>query len=453
MNIFKLTLVFCILLGSSIAQAQEMPDSSSTNKDTSSIATIYYNIGVGLLNYRGDIGAIKDLGTTENLQIGFHAGAEYKITSSIGISLNGGYATLTKNERNGDDNRNFQSKVINAGLSASFHFANGSILAENYPIAPFISIGIDFLSFNSKTDSLDASGNQYFYWQDGSIRNIAQNQTNFGTKLARDYEYETKISSNDKNNIPFAFPIALGFDFEINSYLRARIKQSVSITNSDIIDGFKGGKTNDVLMYSSLSFVFNPSGLGERSKKHKEYDDIDFAALLKADSDADGVLDIDDKCQFTDEGIKVDRHGCPLDDDHDGIPNHLDQDNKTKKSALEVDTNGVEIPDSLIAKEAIDTVVTLRDELCQFYPSMCQGEESDIEFQLLNAGKADKSLINSRVEPSKKSIEEIKKLCDINGNGRITSKEIYESIDNYFDGKVDLALGDIHKLIDYFFDQ
>jgi hypothetical protein len=84
---------------------------------------------------------------------------------------------------------------------------------------------------------------------------------------------------------------------------------------------------------------------------------------------------------------------------------------------------------------------------------MCQGDESDIEFQLLNVGKADKSLISSRVEPSKKSIEEIIKLCDINGNGRITSKEIYESIDNYFDGKVDLALGDIHKLIDYFFEQ
>jgi hypothetical protein len=453
MNIFKLTLVFCILLGSSIAQAQETPDSSSTNKDTSGLSPIYYNVGVGLLNYRGDVGVIKDLGTTENLQFGFHAGAEYKITSSLGISLNGGYATLTKNERNGDSNRNFQSKVINAGLSASFHFANGFILAEDYPIDPFISIGIDFLSFNSKADSLDANGNPYFYWEDGSIRDIAQNPSNIGTKLSRDYEYETKIPTNGENDIPFAFPIALGFDFHINSYLRARIKQSISITNTDFIDGLKGGKTNDVLMYSSISFVFNPSGLGERSKKHKEYDAIDFAALLRADSDADGVLDIDDKCQFTDEGIKVDRHGCPLDDDHDGIPNHLDQDNKTKKSALEVDTNGVEIPDSLIAKEAIDTVVTLRDELCQFYPSMCQGDESDIEFQLLNVGKADKSLISSRVEPSKKSIEEIIKRCDINGNGRITSKEIYESIDNYFDGKVDLALGDIHKLIDYFFEQ
>ncbi|MDC1188867.1 hypothetical protein N8089_03650 [Flavobacteriales bacterium] len=453
MNILKLTLVFCILLGSSIAQAQETPDSSSTDKDTSRLAPIYYNMGVGLLNYRGDVGVIKDLGTTENLQVGFHAGVEYKITSSLGVSLNGGYATLTKNERTGNSNVNFQTKVINAGLSASFHFANGFILAEDYRIDPFISIGIDFLSFNSKTDSLDASGNKYFYWEDGSIRNIAQNPTDFGTKLSRDYKYETEIPTSGENDLPLAFPISIGFDFYINPYLKARVKQSVSITNTDFIDGLADGKTNDVLMYSSMSFVFNPSGLGKRSKKHKEYDDIDFAALLKADSDADGVLDIDDKCQFTDEGIKVDRHGCPLDDDHDGIPNHLDQDNKTKKSALEVDTNGVAIPDSLIAREATDTVVTLRDELCQFYPSMCQGEESDIEFQLLNAGKADKSLITSRVEPSKKSIEEIKKLCDINGNGRITSKEIYESIDNYFDGKIDLALGDIHKLIDYFFEQ
>ena len=142
-----------------------------------------------------------------------------------------------------------------------------------------------------------------------------------------------------------------------------------------------------------------------------------------------------------------------MDKDEDGIPDHLDQEINTDKEIAQIDSSGVGIADSLIAKAAEDSIVTLREELCQFYPSMCQGDESDITFQLLNAGKADKSLISSKAETSKKPIEDILKICDLDGNGKISSKEIYQSIDNYFDGKVDIALGDIHKLIDYYFEQ
>jgi len=113
----------------------------------------------------------------------------------------------------------------------------------------------------------------------------------------------------------------------------------------------------------------------------------------------------------------------------------------------------VSIPDSIVALEALDTVVTLRKELCLFYPSMCQGDETDIEFQLLNRGKADKSLLNSKAEISIKPIVDIKKEADLNKDGKISAKEIYETIDLYFDGKLNLTLGDIHKLIDYFFEQ
>ena len=80
--------------------------------------------------------------------------------------------------------------------------------------------------------------------------------------------------------------------------------------------------------------------------------------------------------------------------------------------------------------------------------------EDDETTQFIDKGMlAQVGLIPQFANNGNEAIEEIKKLCDINGNGRITSKEIYESIDNYFDGKIDLALGDIHKLIDYFFEQ
>jgi len=452
MKLFQLTFLFCALLGVKSIQAQEDADSTDTSESSNKVP-LTYNLGMGLYSYRGDVGYIKDLGTTENFQIGFNAGAEYKVHSSFGLGINLGYGSLVKNEKNGNSNRNFKSTLLSGGLNATFHFANGFILAEDYPIDPIIGIGVDLINFTPKTDLYDASGNLYYYWLDGSVRDVDQDSPSNSTVLTRDYEYETDLKVDGESNTALAFPFVLGFNFYITPYLKAQLKQSLCLTNTDFLDGHVAGQANDIYGYTSCSFIFNPAGLIAKDKKSKEYDEIDFVSLLKADSDADGVLDIDDRCNETEEGIKVDRHGCPLDKDNDGIPDHLDKEIDTKSEIAKIDSNGVGIEDSLVAQQAQDTVVTLREELCQFYPSMCQGDESDIEFQLLNTGKADKSLLSSKVEPSKKPIEEIKKVCDLNGDGKVSSKEIYESIDNYFDGKVDIDLGDIHKLIDYYFEQ
>lgn len=426
-----------------------------SDSDTSKAVPLMYNLGIGLFNYRGDVGQLKDLGTTESFQPAYNVGAEYLVHSSFGLGLDIGYGNLVKNEKNGNNNDNFKSTLLSAGLSGTFHFANGFMLAENYPVDPFISIGVNFISFTPKTDLLDANGNQYFYWQDGTVRTVDQPETIVGdeAETRRDYVYETDLEADGESTTAIGFPVSAGFNFFVTPYLKFKLQQTVSFTNTDFLDGHLGGQRNDVYMYSNIGVSFNPSLIEPRDKKSKEYDEIDFVALLKADSDADGVLDIDDKCNDTGEGIEVDRHGCPLDKDEDGIPDHLDQEVNTDKEVAQIDSSGVGIADSLVAKAAADTVVTLREELCQFYPSMCQGDESDIIFQLLNSGKADKSLISSKVESSKKPIEDIVKLCDLDGNGKVSSKEIYQSIDNYFDGKVDLVLGDIHKLIDYYFEQ
>ncbi len=43
------------------------------------------------------------------------------------------------------------------------------------------------------------------------------------------------------------------------------------------------------------------------------------------DQDYDGVVDADDVCPFTPEGVKVESNGCAVDNDGDGIPDYLDQ--------------------------------------------------------------------------------------------------------------------------------
>jgi hypothetical protein len=460
MKFVTLVFLFCTIIGLYSVKSQDLTNSTSTNIDTivSKKDTvknpILYNIGFGLYNYRGDVGYIDNIGTTENLQPAFNAGFEYKLSSSFGLGINLGYGSIIKNESKGEINRNFKTTLISGGLVANIHFANGFILSENSRIDPFFSIGFDVINFNPKADSLDFNGNQYYYWGDGTIRDIKWYRgDSTSIKLDRDFDYETDLIKGNKPNINFSIPISIGLNFTVNNYLQAQLKQTISVTNTDLLDGFAGGSPYDVYMYSSLSFIFNPSKVGSKKENSKEFDDIDFASLLKIDSDSDGVFDIDDRCNDTQEDIKVDRHGCPKDNDEDGIPDHLDYEDNTNDTVAQIDSNGVAVPDSVFAINVLDSIVTLRQELCLFYPSMCQGDETDIKFSILNNGYADRSLITARAERSKKPIEDIVKICDTNKDGKIISKEIYESIDNYFDGKIDIELGDIHKLIDYYFEQ
>lgn len=458
MKFLHIIFLVCLLFGIKKGIAQESTDTSNVeDKAPKKHIPLTYNMGIGLYNYRGDVGLIKNLGTTENFQTSLRGGLEYKIKSVLGLGINVGYGSLVKNEKNGGDNDNFYTTILSGGISGNFHFANGYMLAEKYPIDPFLSFGVNYLSFDPKTDLLDENGATYYYWTDGTIRDEAQSTGNPLTTptLQRDYDYETTIAvPNGEQKTALGYVVGAGFNFHITSYLQAQLMQTVSFTNTDFLDGHIGGEANDVYTNSSISLIFNPSGYVSKEESSNQFDDIDFVSLLKADSDADGVLDIDDKCNDTEEGIEVDRHGCPKDSDEDGIPDYMDDEIKTKKEVAKIDSNGVGIPDSLVAEAALDTTnFTLRQELCQYYPSMCQGDETDAEYQIINSGKADRKLINSKVTPSKRPIEEIKKICDLNGDGEINSKEIYQSIDNYFDGKLDLRLGDLHKLIDYYFDQ
>lgn len=430
-------------------------DKIEASDSTSSKTPISFTLSTGIFNYRGDVGQPKNIGVTESFEIGYSAGIEYTILNTFGFDLTGFYGNVSKNERSKKENKNFKTNISGLSLKGTFHFANGFILSKNNRIDPFISAGITYIKFNPFQDSLDANGHSYNYWRDGTIRDIDETLdiNNLGKIISRDYNYETKIIASGEELATLSIPVALGFNFKINSYLSAQLKQTLHFTMSDFIDGEVGGKADDVISYTNIGIVINPSGYSKRKDgKKNEFEEIDFASILKSDSDDDGVLDIDDWCQETDANVKVDKHGCPIDKDNDGVTDDKDKE-ETKETALKIDSSGVTISDSIVALEALDTVVTLREELCAYYPSICQGDESDITFQLLNRGKADKKLLNAKAEISKKTIDEILIYADINKDGEIYAKEIYETIDLFFDGKVDMTLGDIHKLIDYFFEQ
>ncbi len=81
-------------------------------------------------------------------------------------------------------------------------------------------------------------------------------------------------------------------------------------------------------------------------------------ASAVVDSDGDGVPDSRDGCPDTPQGVKVDKHGCPIDSDGDGVPDYLDKCPNTSHGATvdkdgcpiiatEGDRDGDGVPDSL----------------------------------------------------------------------------------------------------------
>ena len=83
-----------------------------------------------------------------------------------------------------------------------------------------IFLSLILLQFNSYGDLLDENNVPYNYWSDGTIRNIAESDTNAGNAsfLFRDYNYETGLYNDSINykNYSFLAPITIGLKWKIN---------------------------------------------------------------------------------------------------------------------------------------------------------------------------------------------------------------------------------------------
>jgi hypothetical protein len=82
---------------------------------------------------------------------------------------------------------------------------------------------VAFIHFDSKTDLKDANGNEYYYWSNGSIKNIAEDSemANQAVDLQRDYSFETDLRKQDNDGLgkydlfTFSIPVSLGLDFKM----------------------------------------------------------------------------------------------------------------------------------------------------------------------------------------------------------------------------------------------
>lgn len=151
-------------------------------------------------------------------------------------------------------NLNVKTTLIVPQLRATWHF--GGMYRNQMPrfFQPWIFAGIEALFFNPYSDLTTAEGKPYYYWTDGSIRDLPELPDNLGTAvhLVRDYYYESFLRDANLDGFgaykgyTLAIPAGIGIDFNLNETATLTIGASFHYTFTDHLDDitYRSGATN-----------------------------------------------------------------------------------------------------------------------------------------------------------------------------------------------------------------
>ena len=413
--------------------------------------TIYkpiIGLGAGVFNYFGEINNNERTNPLIN-NYGFQASVIKNFTPSFGVRFDVAYGKISARERSLEQTRNFSTDIVAFNLHATYNFAG--ILPPKRFLNPYISVGVGAINFDAKGDLRDENGIAYNYWNDGTIRSLpemADGSNDDADILRADYIYETDLRKANLDSLgnyaqfAFAIPVTFGLNFRVSPRSMIRLSSTFSYTLTDLVDNYtkdgvqgrKGNAANDMFLFTAISYHFD--FFSPKKEKKSRYDETEFFSL-EGYEDGDGVANEKDMCPLTPSGVGVDESGCPLDSDGDGVYDYADDEPNTDAN-LNVNEKGVGLTSDMITYSEDDTLATLRSQMFDVYPDLKEiyGTNNTDESENSSAGSAGNY-----------------DLIDTDQNGTISVSEVYNAIDLFFDGELNVNAQYINDLIDYFFDQ
>lgn len=323
-------------------------------------------MGVGNFTFYGDI---------SNNHKGFHPTVSrlayqlrvaHPLNSYLELEFHTIFGRVSANERDGVRNLNFESQIRIGGISLGYNFDHVLKKRPERHAEPFLALGIESFEFLSKTDKFDKHGNEYHYWSDGSIRNIAESSPNAADaiRIYRDYVYETDLREQNfdgNGKYPersWAFPVTAGVTFYISDNFKFRMQTSMHFTTTDLVDDVTGEslgdrlgtKGKDKLLFTSFYITYDLQPIKNKEPKDVRppdpWDEPLFANDTN-DTDLDGISNFQDPCPYTPAGVTVDSKGCPLDMDGDRVFDYTD-DELPSPAGKFVDKKGVHLTDEAL---------------------------------------------------------------------------------------------------------
>lgn len=193
---------------------------------------------------------------------------------------------------------NFKTDLYYLGLAGLYSYN----FHERY--FPFVSIGFSYVWFDPKDSG--------------------------GKKLPNNSEKKYDLTAVN-------FNLEAGLKYFIDPSWTINISGMLHIHPNDWLDDYDSGNTD---LFGSLligtSYLLSIGGV-ENNVSEKVIP-IGITAV-PLDSDNDGIVDENDKCPNTINGIEVDESGCPLDSDKDGVPDFVDKCSGTPMDVM-VDSTG-----------------------------------------------------------------------------------------------------------------
>lgn len=406
-------------------------------------------LGSGVFNFYGDVKNNYQNPVIGNWGFKFNVATYLDQRRYLRLNLFFLYGETSGNQislNNPDDNLNFRTDLVNFGMNFEYSFHH--LYKRSSFIKPFVSIGMENIQFTPKGDLLDASNMEYYYWTDGSIRDIPQSleSTTLSSYLHRDFSYETDLRQHEKelynlgnySRNTFAIPIDLGINFKVSERINCKLATSFHFTFSDYIDNVastgtsvSGKSGNDMIMFNYFALDFDLFSEPKEIIVEKMFAELDFDEIMYDDEDGDFILDAVDECPGTPYGVLVDTTGCPIDTDMDGIPDYQDKDNTTPPGVW-VDSEGR----TLNEEDYLKTLLARNDAMSR--------EDIIAYFETIGKGYVRKSI----AEIPEKFIS-----LDLDEDGYISFEELLSAIDGYFDQELKLSVEDIYELNNFFFGQ
>ncbi|MFM2206290.1 MAG: hypothetical protein RL213_265 [Bacteroidota bacterium] len=396
--------------------------------------------------YKGDIGGKTTRESIRN-HIGFRFGMQ--LYSADRISLSASYLSgrITANSYDPGRPTNFESVFFSQGLSVRYDFSSRKKQAP--VLVPYLSAGVSFFSFRSSTDLKDASGRNYYYWSDGSVRSEAEQGPNASaaTVLFRDYEYETDLREANLDGFgkfsqgSLFFPLEAGLTMHLTGHSSVILSAAYNFLGTDLIDGItdesigarKGDSKNDRLLFAGCAFRFDLTSTRPEPKDGFEH--VDFKSLSKEDFDRDGVRDFGDAVTDT-AGTSFDGQGRPADKDKDGIPNYRDEEPVSVPKIL-VDENGITLTDEIQEEKARKSTEAAPADTVYLRP-----------FDPLNPESGD----NPAARKKSRLPREYDRL-DTDLDGYLSPTEMSKAVNDFNAGRSPYKQKDFYRLIDFYFRQ
>ena len=409
--------------------------------------------GIGLLRYTGDQSKTKP-----SFSPSFSAGYRYgSWSAAAGVH----YGLFAWNKQDSLNLDNFQAEITAADLRWRYHL---NLSEESLPIQLFAGIGIGNAWFSSYTDAKDSQGRTYIPWSDGTLRNLPEipdYQLN-ALKLKRDYRYETPLAVSQT---AIYVPIVLGFSAQIDRRIQVQISWESILLQSDNLDRNTSNAKWDRLNRYTLALNIH---LGKRAseapkeiktiKKPIPYEPgVDPDILLFSDSDRDQIVDLYDLCPETPEGVPVDVHGCPFDQDQDGIPDFRDKEIASLPGSW-VDEDGVTRSDEWIQQKYNDSLAWFTQPLrkvyknCRPYPvkKFIPPENYEVYARMLEKNPDWRIVQTNKTNEIPQEFRNI----DRNNDQIISLSELHFELNRIFYGKPGaLSMEAFHEAIRYAFEK